>query len=427
MLKHAFPMQPITKLLLALSAVLASCAEQKQLRQFTYTGQPSLHPITLASGNPTALHNDNIYQFQLNSVNSAFYDVKFDVTKEKKDITIPSSLTAPFPNGTTTSEETEARHMKLATPVHKPQMPDKLEEDFTELKNYYTSGLATYKSLIADQRDTGACRTEASAAILTLSNHLGQPGNDADNLLALVKAKIQDFRSRFQLAKDKGEETNDDRWVDIYNWNTTIDSNEVFLLKLPVILKAYSQCLKSVTSPYYNIKKADYIHVNITVYGNKFTTHDSLCNLKTTFYRIHYWTFDVTSGTFFNTLASQSYHYTDTLGGYARESKSRSDLSLGALIHFHYVVSPAFKPGICVGAAVSVLDGKTKYLGGGSLTIGRRSEFSLSGGAAVSSLPAPSNGIPITGFKSTLGGTVPTYNKTTWGWFAGLTYSFIKN
>jgi hypothetical protein len=194
----------------------------------------------------------------------------------------------------------------------------------------------------------------------------------------------------------------------------------------------------------------DYLQVNIASLKPKFGDKpDTVSINKLNFYKIGYWKWlDVSTGFFYDNLASKSFYFNN--GSTQAEIKSRADISVGALAHSYWVFDSWFKVGPCAGVGVSSLDGKSKYLFGGSLIFGRNNEWAFSGGYALASLPLASNFYKQASYRQTtttvttggatsgtttsqvttipvgVGGTVNTYNKLQGGVFAGISYSLLK-
>lgn len=105
-----------------------------------------------------------------------------------------------------------------------------------------------------------------------------------------------------------------------------------------------------------------------------------------------------------------------------------SDISIGGLGHVYTNISSAIKTGPTIGLAISPFDGKSRYLLGWSILMGREKMIGLSVGKAwakqkqLSSLvssDSPGQYLP----KGTT--AIPTFDKIVSSWFFGVTYNLI--
>ncbi|CAM3612017.1 hypothetical protein [Zobellia roscoffensis] len=142
--------------------------------------------------------------------------------------------------------------------------------------------------------------------------------------------------------------------------------------------------------------------------------------------------FDFSTGFFYNNLNEKSYYLEDQDDGRNRileENGSNFDVAIGALAHFSYQFKAGLRGGINAGAAVSPLDGITRYLFGAGVLIGREQLIGINAGASLARLDVLSNSI-----KSENGNvyvpaeitSAPTYKKSKWGIYVGLTYNLTR-
>ena len=287
----------------------------------------------------------------------------------------------------------------------------------------------------------------------------------------LVTSMLADFGSRASLLFSPKTNLTDnlrtEEIVEIKRADTTIKAASSFLSKCPDIVYAILNSTCCIVSNPYQIK-TDYFQYNIALLKPKFSDKpDTVSVNKINFYRVHYWkAIDVSTGVFYDNLASKAYYFKNTVP--TQEIKSSTDISFGALFHSYWVFQSNLKAGPCAGIGLSVLDGKSKYFLGGSLLIGKNNELAISCGYAVASLPAisnlyqsntitttttttavangtssssvtgttPSSSNTNTSSNTTTAttttqpicttGTVNTYNKYQGGIFVGITYSFLK-
>ncbi|WP_259067794.1 hypothetical protein HDF24_18950 [Mucilaginibacter sp. X4EP1] len=286
----------------------------------------------------------------------------------------------------------------------------------------------------------------------------------------LVTSLLADFGSRVSLVFSPNNNLpiiSVEEKVAIKRADSAIVKASGYLLKCPNIIysvKNSTCCI--ISSPYQ--ATADYFQLNATLVAPKFSNKpDTVSVNKITFYRTRFWkAIDVSTGFFYDNLASKAYYFKNSVP--TQEIQSSADVSIGALFHSYWVFDSRWKAGPCAGIGVSLVDAKSKYFVGGSILIGKKNEFAISYGYAMASLPkvsnlyqtnwttststaaattsgssnsittgtTPSNTTTTTTSTSTTvtsttqpigsNGTVNTYNKFQGGIFIGFTYSFLK-
>lgn len=140
--------------------------------------------------------------------------------------------------------------------------------------------------------------------------------------------------------------------------------------------------------------------------------------------------FDFSTGFFYTDLVDHRYYQMPESGidRLHLEEQGEVDLSIGALAHFSYKLSPGFAAGIAVGTSLSPLDGNLRYLLGPSMTLGHQKQFSLSFGCALSRLDRLSDGVArdAQGHFLPSGQPIPMVKKTVTGLFVGATYNLNR-
>jgi len=141
--------------------------------------------------------------------------------------------------------------------------------------------------------------------------------------------------------------------------------------------------------------------------------------------------FDFSTGFFYTDLVDHKYYPITGNGGFdqlLREDQGKIDLSIGALAHLAYKISPRFAAGIALGSSLSPLDGNLRYLLGPSLTIGHQKQFSVSFGCALARLDRISDGVPrdADGHYLPTGEPIRMTKKTVAGLFIGATYNLNR-
>ena len=171
----------------------------------------------------------------------------------------------------------------------------------------------------------------------------------------------------------------------------------------------------------------DIVDLNLTFIDNY--TKDTVYNSSVSFYTRGNFSFDFSTGFFYNNLQEKSFYIKkrDTLiNDVLEENNSSIDVSIGALGHFSYKILNYLKAGVCLGAALSPLDGKTRYLFGISLLLGRKKQVGINSGLVLAKMKVLSNSVQNdkTGNNVPIEITsVPTFEKIQKGFYVGITYN----
>ncbi len=142
--------------------------------------------------------------------------------------------------------------------------------------------------------------------------------------------------------------------------------------------------------------------------------------------------FDFSTGFFYNNLVAREYYLTENEQGklyIQEENKSKTDISIGALGHFTYKFLPDWRGGIALGAAISPFDGNLRYLLGPTLIWGGQKQVSLTFGLALAQMDELSSAVlhDETGMYLPQNfGNIPTINKLQKGFFIGITYNLTN-
>jgi hypothetical protein len=404
------------------------CTSTKTLKYITCTpgtDGPTIQPI---KDTTLSLERGKKYVFVLEGLNNAYYGVDYDIEKSIKNISLPAVLAPYVPSSVTatTHGEREIAMAAFSGPIDFLQKTQLLYDTLSRYAQLITPGI---KKLEEQKDDDSGCRTTANELIKTASGILRTSGSNtvADSVGKKVNQMIDEFKNRVQLIKDNDDLNADPVGLRLLTEKQFVVIAEKEMRSYPNILAAYQHCIKSIPSKPYNVDKADYLDVSFTIYGHKYADEkDSLLSQTLRFYRIHYFSLDVSAGFFRTNLLSQSYYFTDSMASVAKEPKTVGNISVGALVEFNYAVKSYFKAGPCIGAAVSLMDAKPQLFMGINLVLGRSLEFAVSGGLAYAYLPVPSNALTVPGYASSPETSVPVYNKFKQGWFIGISYNFIK-
>ncbi|WP_281541348.1 hypothetical protein [Maribacter aestuarii] len=141
--------------------------------------------------------------------------------------------------------------------------------------------------------------------------------------------------------------------------------------------------------------------------------------------------FDFTTGFFYSDLVERSYFLMGREGDTTRtniiEEDTRDfDVSFGALGHVSYKFASSFKAGLSMGATLSPLDGKTRYLIGGSFIFGRKNQVALNVGMSLAKIKILSGSVDMDSeglFVPASVTAIPTFEKIERGFYLGATYN----
>tara|TARA_R110002050_G_scaffold24064_1_gene64074 strand:+ start:549 stop:2138 length:1590 start_codon:yes stop_codon:yes gene_type:complete len=139
------------------------------------------------------------------------------------------------------------------------------------------------------------------------------------------------------------------------------------------------------------------------------------------------------TGFFYNNVVQKAYFLkarNDETKSVIQENGSELDIALGAQAHIGLKMDAWWDLSLNLGAAVSPLDGKTRYLIGVGILTGYQRRFGLSAGWAVSRVNVLSDAV-ITSEEGDLVvpialESVPTVSRNKWGFYIGLTYNLSR-
>tara|TARA_R110000868_G_scaffold45485_3_gene151031 strand:+ start:9508 stop:10833 length:1326 start_codon:yes stop_codon:yes gene_type:complete len=184
------------------------------------------------------------------------------------------------------------------------------------------------------------------------------------------------------------------------------------------------------TKPEVFIAKNDGLDIDITLINTY--SKDTITKKTIDFYSKGNFSFDFSSGFFYTNEIEKSYYLEkrDSLTTNIIEEKNRDfDISFGALGHFSYKFSSTFKAGISMGASLSPLDGKTRYLIGSSFIFGRNRQLSFNSGLSLVKLKVLSGSInenEIGKYVDASVTSIPTFEKVQSGLFFGFSYNLTS-
>ncbi|MBC3758848.1 hypothetical protein H7U19_10565 [Hyunsoonleella sp. SJ7] len=173
--------------------------------------------------------------------------------------------------------------------------------------------------------------------------------------------------------------------------------------------------------------KRDGVDINIKLINSY--TNDTVYTKVFDYYSKGKLSFDFSSGFFYSNEVEQSYYLEkrDSLkNDILNEPKRDFDISFGALGHLSYKFSSDFKAGISMGASLSPLDGKTRYLLGLSAIFGKRNQLAINSGVSFVKLKILSDSVSndeVGNYVDSSVTAVPTYEKVKSGFFIGISYN----
>lgn len=162
-------------------------------------------------------------------------------------------------------------------------------------------------------------------------------------------------------------------------------------------------------------------------------TNDTILSKTIDFYpRYGGFKFDFSTGFFFNTISEKSYYLENESperNTIIEENGDEFDIAVGALGHISYQLSSGLRGGVNFGAALSPMDGITRYLFGAGVLIGKEKLIGINAGTSVARVDVLSNLVQSDGqglFVPVEVTSIPTFKKSEWGFFFGLTYNLTR-
>lgn len=156
---------------------------------------------------------------------------------------------------------------------------------------------------------------------------------------------------------------------------------------------------------------------------------DTLYNSSIPFYTRGNLSFGFSTGFFYNNSREDSYYLEErdaSKNNILKNDNPSFDVSFGALGHLSYKLTSFTKLGVSMGVALSPLDGKTRYLIGGSILFGREKQVGINGGLVLAKLETLSNSVKNDAYGDYVPAAttyVPTYSTIKSGFYFGITYN----
>lgn len=262
---------------------------------------------------------------------------------------------------------------------------------------------------------------------------------------ALGVSSIQEAYARAELAKEyiasiekvygaqlkkikvQSEDTVEflEEFANIKSYNSTIEAVDyAYILNF---INASQQAVSSLSITSF-IATGDVVDVALQVVDTY--TNRTLLEENLSFSTYKNFSFDFSTGFFYNNLVEPEYYLTENENLYINEeNKSNTDISVGALGHFTYKFLPEWRGGIALGAAISPFDGNLRYLVGPTFIWGGQKQVSLTFGLALAQMDEISGAVlrDETGVYLPQNlDDIPTVNKLQKGFFIGLTYNLTN-
>nr|WP_295933442.1 hypothetical protein [uncultured Dyadobacter sp.] len=198
---------------------------------------------------------------------------------------------------------------------------------------------------------------------------------------------------------------------------------------LEYLIRSVKITKKSLTSNEFKASK-DLSEVKIVLVDNY--TKDTLLNEQETIFTSGGSSFGISFSTGFiytGDFSDQPYYLksrVDEKVAVINDEKVKHDISFGGIAHAYYKPTPWLRFGIGLGLSISPFDGKTRYLAGPTLMLGKEKSVSITFGKAWAKIKelsqlVESDSLGLFLPKGTT--TVPTFDKWKSGLFIALTYN----
>ncbi|RZK55971.1 MAG: hypothetical protein EOO91_13000 [Pedobacter sp.] len=375
------------------------------------------------------LKNDENYIIVLTGVNSANISFKVQTKSLSLYTAIPDPLKTVLPGITGSSDLRPLGGGPPATLIND------LNGIAAKLKNIKTEAEELYA-----QTKLAPDNAKAKIALQNVATSYNQTISNFDEkeftaLGALISNDIQYLNSYKEIfdAMIKNQQTAEQRNIEFHAKLTSIAKE----LQQNDYVKLYEYITKSVgavaevsSKPF--IPTKDLMELKFTIVD--IFKKDTLVNeTRTLFSNGGGIGLSFSTGFFYTEMLSdQPYYLTKQPDGTMAINKDKrtiSDVSIGAMGHLYYKVSSSFRVGPSIGIAVSPFDGKTRYLLGGSMLLGREKMIGINIGRAWAKIKEFSSSVEGTSSNPFLpaGATaVPTVDKIKNVWFLGLTYNLVS-
>lgn len=413
-------------------------------------------------------HNDELiryrrrkkqeYIFRLNNINTAYFSIKINPKPTNKTTNIPDILKAIMPGITSTDQFILPAFPKInliaplssTSPNIDKKIIDQLNSIFSRANDEYkrlflllseSKKLANH--LNSYYYEINFCKAKADETLSLIKNEFGV--ESMSKLRDTVAYSIKNYNHINDLAQKLiptlpstivSNQEIFNSLTQLANRNSFINDNKEIFIKCIDFIDDVKEAKDFIETKPFRLT-ADYANVNTVIINNALisdkSSSDTLIKDLKIFYSKKDWDFDFSTGFFVNSLYNRDYFLKDDNGvkSIKKENNPKFDIAIGALGHLSYRITSKDKLGPVIGAGLSPIDGKTKYLAGISYVRGRKNQLAFSLGAAIGKIKALSETVsqnnldpnPILPAGIT---SIPTYEKWTIGFFGGITYNLSK-
>lgn len=174
----------------------------------------------------------------------------------------------------------------------------------------------------------------------------------------------------------------------------------------------------------------DIVDLDLKIYDN--FKKDTIYNKTLSFKTYGNWSVDFSTGLFYSDLVENKYYLSprnSSINNVLQDNVDNIDVSIGALGHITYKLSPSFGAGLALGASLSPFDGNLRYLIGPTLLFGNRKQGSITFGLSIANLDDLSDSVQRddSGFFLDSSVTeIKIIKKVDTGFFFGLTYNLTR-
>jgi len=381
------------------------------------------------------------YNVILSGINTAVINTVLEFKPFDLESTTPEIIQPIFP-GITSSSQLNFSGISATTG------PSIIGNPFSDLEDLSDNALEFYNKLLKLKKKSNTLyestifttnNDQALSDFKVISNDFSDNTGTNEEKISKINQTIARYKNYINSVKDiftKRLETTPDipsYIVDKYS-RVVIMSNDVENTNFTKYSNFIYQSIdsKDHTNPEPFIAKSDGTDLNYTLVNSY--TNDTLTKKTFEFYTKGKLSFDFSTGFFYSNKIEQSYYLEtrqgDTLKSNILKEPIRDfDISFGALGHFSYKFSSKFKAGISMGASLSIIDAKTRYLVGTSLIFGQKKQLALNAGLSLVKLKVLSDSIDQDQEGEYVDASVtiiPTFEKVQSGFFIGVTYNLTS-
>jgi hypothetical protein len=389
-------------------------------------------PVTetvLENTNRIPLKAGNTYRIRVSPLNSAYIESK--ITTKSLTITsaTPAVLQTFFP-GITNNNISSLRGMLPVAINNKSEIFGEGQAKYLVLEQLKTRADNLYATTKFNCQPATA--TAALQAIVGDFNATNVPDNS--DIKRHVKLYIQfvlaaDAYFQNIVLKDPAATDADlAQTAELHYMAQNVAAIDYFSMLMSVINSL--TCNNYVESKSFKAKK-DVVEASVLLIDTY--KKDTLYNSKLSFYTRSNFAFHFSSGFFYNDISEKTYYVSNrnaAINNIIEEDGNRSyDIAFGALGHVSYKLDTWLRAGVGVGAAVSMFDGKIRYLVGPSLMFGRQQQLGINAGWSFAKVKVLSTAV----FNDQIGyhvpaavTSVPTNDRLETGVFIGITYNLFS-